>query len=128
MCTAPQNVYVPRDGIKTADGHMSFDDVAAGLAQAVEKLVSDPARAVEITGAIQNDGITQRLDEARALGLAVLWDSRQLEHPQFENANVHTPLLLKADASHYAIQREWFGPIVFVVAKFGRASGGEKVG
>ncbi|AEC19999.1 phenylacetic acid degradation aldehyde dehydrogenase [Pusillimonas sp. T7-7] len=116
MCTAPQNVYVPRDGIKTADGHMSFDDVAAGLAQAVEKLVSDPARAVEITGAIQNDGITQRLDEARALGLAVLCDSRQLEHPQFENANVHTPLLLKADASHSAIQREWFGPIVFVVA------------
>src|SRR5690606_1526667 len=47
MCTAPQNVYVPRGGIKTADGHMSFDEVAAGLAQAVEKLTADPAKAVE---------------------------------------------------------------------------------
>src|SRR5690606_4612988 len=98
MCTAPQNVYVPRAGIKTADGHMSFDDVAAGLAQAVEKLLSDPARAVEITGAIQNEGVQRRVDEARALGLPVLCDSRRLTHPQFENANVHTPLLLKADA------------------------------
>ncbi|NYT85732.1 phenylacetic acid degradation protein PaaN [Pollutimonas harenae] len=116
MCTAPQNVYVPRDGIQTADGRMSFDEVAAGLAQAVEKLVSDPARAVEITGAIQNDGIARRVAEARALGLPILCDSRQLEHPQFEQANVHTPLLLKTDASHSAIQREWFGPIAFVVA------------
>jgi len=116
MCTAPQNVYVPRDGIKTADGHLSFDEVAAGLAQAVEKLVSDPARAVEITGAIQNEGIVRRLDEARALGLSILCDSRQLAHPQFDGANVHTPLLLGTDAGNPAIQREWFGPIVFVVA------------
>lgn len=116
MCTAPQNVYVPRDGIKTADGRMSFDDVAAGLAQAVEKLVADPARAVEITGAIQNEGVVRRLDEARGLGLPILCDSQRLAHPQFEGASVHTPLLLKTDAGNAAIQREWFGPIVFVVA------------
>ncbi len=30
MCTAPQNIYVPRDGIETGDGHLSFDQVAAG--------------------------------------------------------------------------------------------------
>src|SRR3546814_9524087 len=79
MCTAPQNIYVPRDGIKTADGHLSFDEVAAGLAQAVAKLVSDPARAVEITGAIQNPGVVRRIDEARALGLPVLCDSRAID-------------------------------------------------
>ena len=32
MCTAPQNIYVPRDGIETGDGHLSFDQVAQGLA------------------------------------------------------------------------------------------------
>src|SRR5690606_13302837 len=36
MCTAPQNVYVPREGIRTAGGHMSFDEVARALAAAVE--------------------------------------------------------------------------------------------
>ena len=30
MCTAPQNIYVPRDGIDTADGHLTFDQVAEG--------------------------------------------------------------------------------------------------
>jgi phenylacetic acid degradation protein paaN len=28
MCTAPQNIYVPKGGIATADGHLTFDAVA----------------------------------------------------------------------------------------------------
>ena len=52
MCTAPQNIYVPQDGIDTADGHLTFDQVAAGIAEAVQKLLGDPARAVEILGAV----------------------------------------------------------------------------
>ncbi|PLC54930.1 phenylacetic acid degradation protein PaaN [Pollutimonas nitritireducens] len=116
MCTAPQNVYVPRDGIKTAEGHMTFDEVAAGLAQAVDKLTADPAKAVELTGAIQSTATLHRIDEARGLGMPVLSDSRRLDHPQFRDAQVQTPLLLKADAGNAAILREWFGPIVFIVA------------
>lgn len=116
MCTAPQNVYIPRDGIETPEGKVSFDDVAAALAQAVQKLVSDPAKAVEITGAIQNAGVTQRIDQARKLGLPILCDSQALEHPAFAQATVRTPLLLKAQATSAEIFREWFGPIVFIVA------------
>lgn len=116
MCTAPQNVYIPRDGIETPEGKVSFDDVAAALAQAVQKLVSDPAKAVEITGAIQNSGVTQRIDQARNLGLPILCDSQALEHPAFAHATVRTPLLLKAQATSAEIFREWFGPIVFIVA------------
>lgn len=44
MCTAPQNIYVPRDGIRTAEGHVSFDDVAQAIASAVQKLTGDAAR------------------------------------------------------------------------------------
>jgi acyl-CoA reductase-like NAD-dependent aldehyde dehydrogenase len=82
MCTAPQNIYVPRDGIDTGDGHMSFDHVAQGLAAAVQKLVGDPARAVEILGAVVNDGVAERIHAARSLG-AVVHDSQALVHPQF---------------------------------------------
>lgn len=116
MCTAPQNIYVPRDGINTAEGHVSFDDVAAALGTAVGKLCADPAKAVELTGAIQNEGIVQRIEQARALGLPVVVDSQSLTHPQFENARVHTPLVLRTDASNPDISKEWFGPIAFVVA------------
>lgn len=115
MCTAPQNIYVPRDGIRTADGVMSFDEVAQGLAQAVQKLVSDPARAVEITGAVQNEACAQRIDQARQLGMPVLADSQTLEHPAFPGARVRTPLVLQARVDQPEIQQEWFGPIVFVV-------------
>ncbi len=116
MCTAPQNIYVPRDGIQTPEGRVSFDEVAAALGAAVDKLGADAAKAVELTGAIQNEGLVERIEKARALGLPVVADSKTLTHPQFENARVRTPLLLRAEAGNAAISQEWFGPIAFVVA------------
>lgn len=117
MCTAPQNIYVPRDGIRTSDGILSFDAVAQALADAVKKLASDPARAVELLGAIQNDAVVQRIDEAGKLG-RVLVESQSLEHPAFSGARVRTPLVLQLDAATDAAQftKEWFGPISFVIA------------
>ena len=85
MYTAPQNIYVPRDGIRTAEGTIPFQAVADAIAGAVQKLRSDPARAVELLGAIQNEAIEQRIDEARKLG-HVLADSQSLEHPTYAGA------------------------------------------
>lgn len=116
MCTAPQNIYVPRDGIRTADGHASFDEVAQAIAIAVQKLTGDPARSVELIGAIQNEGVTARIDDARQLG-RVLADSLTLQHPAFPDARVRTPLVLQLDvADREKFTQEWFGPISFVIA------------
>lgn len=117
MCTAPQNIYVPRAGIRTAEGTLGFDEVAQAIATAVQKLVADPARAVELLGAIQNEGVTQRIGEAAKLG-RVLVESQSLEHPAFGGARVRTPLVLQLDATTDKAQftKEWFGPISFVIA------------
>ncbi|USU15764.1 phenylacetic acid degradation protein PaaN [Paraburkholderia fungorum] len=117
MCTAPQNIYVPRAGIRTAEGTLGFDEVAQAIAAAVQKLVADPARAVELLGAIQNEGVTQRIGEAAKLG-RVLVESQSLEHPAFAGARVRTPLVLQLDATTDKAQftKEWFGPISFVIA------------
>ena len=117
MCTAPQNIYVPRGGIRTAEGTLGFDEVAQAIAGAVQKLVADPARAVELLGAIQNEGVIQRIDEAAKLG-RVLVESLTLEHPAFASARVRTPLVLQLDAAtdHAQFTKEWFGPIAFVIA------------
>src|SRR5678815_5259840 len=72
MCTAPQNIYVPRGGIETSDGHKSLDDVATAIADGVKKLLGDPARAVEVLGAVQNRGVLDRLAQARDLGPILL--------------------------------------------------------
>ena len=116
MCTAPQNIYIPAAGIDTPEGHRSFDDVASAIVAAVQKLLGDPARAVEILGAVQNDAIVARIDEARKLGAVVL-DSMPIAHPQYPQARIRTPLIVKLDeAERDKYLREWFGPIAFVVA------------
>jgi acyl-CoA reductase-like NAD-dependent aldehyde dehydrogenase len=82
----------------------------------MNKLLSDPARAVEVLGAIQNEDILRRIDQSRALGEIVV-DSKPLQHPQFAGACVRTPLLLKTDASETSkFMQELFGPIAFVIA------------
>ena len=116
MCTAPQNILVPRDGIDTAEGHLSFDQVAAGLAEGVQKLLGDPARAVEILGAVVNDGVLQRIEAARKLPSLAL-DSHSLSHPAFAQATIRTPVIVKLGAAERDVYlKEWFGPIAFVIA------------
>ncbi|HEX4884386.1 MAG TPA: phenylacetic acid degradation protein PaaN [Casimicrobiaceae bacterium] len=116
MCTAPQNIYVPAGGIDTKDGHVAFDDVARALADGVQKLLGDPARAVEVLGAVQNAGVTNRIDAARALGAVVL-DSRPVAHPAYPDATIRTPLIVKLEAGERdKYLAEWFGPIAFVIA------------
>ena len=115
MCTAPQNIYIPRAGINTADGHRTFDQVAAAIAEGVTKLLADPARAVEVLGAVQNEGVSKRLDAARGLGEIVL-DTQTIPHPAFPLASVRTPLIVKLDAADRdKYLSEWFGPIAFVI-------------
>jgi phenylacetic acid degradation protein paaN len=115
MCTAPQNIYVPRNGIETSEGHLSFDQVAAALADGLVKLLGDPTRAVEILGALQNEATLHRVDEASKLGQTVV-ESRRLEHPQFPKATIRTPLLLRTtSANKDKFMQELFGPIAFVI-------------
>ena len=64
MCTTPQNILVPPDGIETDAGHRSADEFAADLAGALDKLLGDPKRAAGTLGAIVNDGVLARLAEA----------------------------------------------------------------
>ncbi|MCL4761042.1 MAG: phenylacetic acid degradation protein PaaN [Burkholderiales bacterium] len=116
MCTAPQNIYVPAGGIRTPSGTVPFAEVAAVLADGVGKLLADPARAVEVLGAVQNEGVARRIDAARALGTVVL-DSRAIAHPSFPGATIRTPLIVKLDAADRdKYLAEWFGPIAFVIA------------
>jgi len=79
-------------------------------------LLGDPARALEILGAIQNESVTKRLDAARSLGTVVL-DTQVVAHPAFPDATIRTPLLVKLSASERATYlNEWFGPIAFIIA------------
>lgn len=119
MCTTPQDIFVPRDGIETDQGHLSFDEVANAIAEGVRKFLSDNDRATAVLGAIQAPVTADRIQESTSLGEVVL-ASEAREHPEFGNARVRTPLILKVDsADEDTYGRELFGPISMVIATDG---------
>ena len=116
MCTAPQNIFVPRTGIKAGDKHVSFDDVMGAITKAVEGLLSAPERAVEVLGAIASDATLERIDQQNTQPGVVL-QSKPLPHPHFPDARVRTPLVARLDVQdELRYNGEMFGPIAFVIA------------
>ena len=117
MCTAPQNVFVSADGISTAEGSLSYDEVVAGIAQAVKGLAENLKMGAGTLGAIQNDATTQRVKSVEALaGAAVVLPSMAIENAEFPDARTASPAVIAVDAADIAQwKHECFGPIVFVV-------------
>ena len=116
MCTTPQNLLVPRNGIATDQGTKKPDEFAADLGAALDKLLGDPARAAGTLGAVANEGVKARLEEAAALG-RVAHASQPVEHPEYADALLRTPLVARLDAAkdRATFTREWFGPVSFVI-------------
>ena len=121
MCTAPQDIFVPKAGIETNLGHKSFDDVATGITSAINALLADPARAVGVCGAIANPATLARVEAARKLG-TIIRESAAL--PQGRSA---TPLLISTEADATATyEEERFGPISFIIRVENAAEGIER--
>lgn len=116
MCTTPQNIYVPRDGITVAGEPKSFADFAADLAGAVEGLLGDDARANALLGAVANTGVVDRLQKVETVGKTVL-ASRAVPNAEFPDAVVRTPHIAAIDVADTEVYTgEWFGPISFLIA------------
>jgi phenylacetic acid degradation protein paaN len=119
MCTTPQNLLIPRDGIRTEEGPRTFDEVVADLAKSVGGLLGDDARANALLGAIVNPDVKARLEAAVGLGEVAL-PSREISNPEFPDAVVRTPVIVKLDGAkpddEAAYMSECFGPVSFAVA------------
>lgn len=125
MCTTTQAIFVPADGfVSGADGsRIGFDDFVKSLADGLDKFLADPARSVEVLGAIQSEATWARIDAAHDLGTVAL-ASRTITHPAFPDARVRTPVLLAVDGADEAVYgEERFGPIAMVVKVADAAEG-----
>jgi len=119
MCTTPQDLLVPAEGIDTDQGHKEVPELAADLGAAIDATMGPDAQAVELLGAIVNDGVLGRLDDAaaRAGGAGrVAVPSRAIGHPAFSAARVRTPLVVLASADSPEIAGECFGPVSYLVS------------
>ncbi len=138
MCTSPQNIYVPRDGIRHAGGRVGADEFGALLAQAIASIAADPKRAAPIMAALQGASTETLIDSMAEQGARrgrVLHASAPYAHPEFPRARTRTPLLVGLDAGAWDLYREErFGPIGFVIttadrdAALGEAAADAKAG
>lgn len=109
MCTSPQTIFVPRDGIETDRGHLSFEAVGQGIAAAVDALLADPARAAGVCGAVANPATLERLAGAAGLGRVVRASG------ETGTGRSATPLILAVEEDEAAAEEECFGPVSFLV-------------
>ena len=120
MCTTPQNLYVPREGISTPEGTLSVTDLAAQLGAAIERLTGDDARAVELLGATVNDGVRAGSaglgDLAAEAGGEVVVTPRDVVHPAYPSAVIRTPGVVRLDVSREDVYtQECFGPVALLI-------------
>jgi phenylacetic acid degradation protein paaN len=120
MCTAPQNFYVPKGGIRAGGEHVSAEAVAEAFAKSVGGLTQHPKAGPAIGGAVQRDETTARVAEAQAAaasaGATVILPSAAIANAEFPEARTAAPLIVRTTADKRDLfSREWFGPIVFVI-------------
>ncbi|MEK6781414.1 MAG: phenylacetic acid degradation protein PaaN [Bacteroidota bacterium] len=116
MCTAPQNFYIPADGINTPAGKVTFDQFAEKFVANINSLVDNPKAGPFVLGAVQNKKTSERVLEAEKLPDKVWLKSRSFENPMFKNARLATPVVVEVDAAKKEVySKEMFGPIAFLI-------------
>jgi phenylacetic acid degradation protein paaN len=117
MCTAPQNIFVPAAGVRVGDGSvLSPADVARLLAERIDALVNNEKTGPGTLGAVQNENTAARVAEAMDVGFEVIRPSTFVAQPGFEHARSMSPLVLWAPSDRSDVyEREWFGPISFMI-------------
>ncbi len=117
MCTAPQNIYVPRGGIDTAAGHLSFD---AGRGRHRRGRAEAAGRSGARRGDPRCRGQRRRAAAARGGARARHRSCSTRSRSRIRSTRrrrIRTPLVVRLDAADRdSYLAEWFGPIAFVIA------------
>jgi len=119
MCTSPQNIYLPAEGVKEGRGEamrlIPAAEVKRRLAAAVNNLIQDPRKAAMILACVQAPQTLTLLRELESLG-EVLLQPQAYPHPDYPNARTSTPLMLGVTPAQRALYLgERFGPVSFVI-------------
>lgn len=116
MCTAPQNFFIPEDGVRHAGGIASYDDVVLMLINNIKGITAEPKMVSGLMGAIQSLDTLYRVSVAAEMKGTVLLTSETLTNEEFPNARVVSPLMVEVDVDNYDVySHEWFGPIILIV-------------
>ena len=115
MCTSPQNIYLPKQGVREGDNWIPASEVRQRLADAVQAIASNPRKAAMILATIQSPETETLLDHLAGQAEVILASARY-EHPDYPNARTRTPLMLSVNKQQRDLYLgERFGPVSFVI-------------
>jgi len=115
MCTAPQNIFIPNE-VQTAEGILTFEQVADVIKSAVEGIVTHPKMGAGTLGAIQNEQTLARIASKGDFGGKVLLDNMIIANEEYANARVHSPKVVALKAENIeTFSEECFGPVIFLI-------------
>lgn len=116
MCTAPQNFFIPKTGIKTDEGVVIFDEFVEKFKTAVSGIANNPKMGAGTLGAIQNPITAQRAENAKNLGGKATLESHSIVNEEYPNARTCSPTILELKGNANNIyEQELFGPIVLII-------------
>ncbi len=116
MCTAPQNFFIPKGGIKEGDQTIPYQEVVEKLRKSIEGLVKHPKLGPGTMAALQSNRTLDRVKESNALGAKVVLEAHAFRHSDYPKARTSSPTLLETQASEVDLfESELFGPIAVVV-------------
>jgi phenylacetic acid degradation protein paaN len=116
MCTAPQNFFIPEQGVTTASGQLSFDEVVQKFKDAILSLVNNPKMGAGTLGALQNETTLQRAHNANKLGAKVILEGQPIASEEFAHLRGYTPTLLEVNSKDKNIfEQELFGPVLLLI-------------
>lgn len=111
-----QNVFIPKNGVKTKEGVISYDDFVSRLAESIKSFSSDRKQALRIGGAIQNIKIFDRIRITERLDGLLTLRSEHIDHEYFDNARTASPMLMEMDTVQSDVfNQKYFGPIIFII-------------
>jgi phenylacetic acid degradation protein paaN len=117
MCTAPQNVYISSEGVKTPEKILTYEEVQEKISAAIRGLMENPKAAAPTLGAIQNDQTLNRINEKlRSNSATAIQLETKVANAEFADARIQTPSIITANAGEQAkYLEEVFGPLIFLV-------------
>jgi len=116
MCTAPQNFFIPAEGVTTSNGKLYFDEVVQKFKDAVVSLVNNPKMGAGTLGALQNENTLERAHNAGKLGAKVILEGQPLVNEEFTHARGCTPSILEVSSNDkHIFEQELFGPVLLLI-------------
>lgn len=119
MCTAPQNFYVPKSGVRSGERIVPYDEAVEILAGAIDRIAGDNAVGPAVCATVQAESTLKNVEAMTARGEregCIVRAASPVSNPDFPNARTCSPVLIETDAQNEDFYgEERFGPIGFVI-------------